>query len=68
MSDINPQWKYITLEEMRHAKHMKRNATTVKDKGFVFQNLSKHDIPNVLTHKDLPLLDEIHVAYWMTPP
>ena len=40
----------------------------MKGKIFVFKNLSKHYIPNALTHKDLPLSDEIHGVYQMTPP
>ena len=40
----------------------------MKDKIFVFRNLSKHDIPNALTHKHLPLPADIHGVYEMTPP
>ena len=46
----------------------KHNTSNVKDKVFVLQNLSKHDIPNALTHKDPPRLDEVHGSYQMTPP
>ncbi len=33
-----------------------------------FKQISRYDIVNALTDKSLPLSDDIHGPYWMTPP
>ena len=60
--------EYVTLDEMRQAKRRKTSATTAKEKRIVFHDISKHDIRNALTEPHMPLSDQVHGPYKMTPP
>lgn len=63
---VNPQCEYTTLDDMRHAKRIKRYD---ERKGQLhFQKISRYDICNALSDKFLPLSDLIHGPYRMTPP
>ena len=68
MSHPDPNCTYITLNEMRETKRRKMNANTKQEQDQIFQFISKHDVRNALTEPDLPLSDQIHGAYRMTPP
>jgi hypothetical protein len=57
---------YTTLEDMRHAKKIK--LSDEKQGHYHFKQISRYDIVNALTDTSLPLSDDIHGPYRMTPP
>ena len=66
MSNPNPTCVYTTLSDMRNAKRLK---ITNETKGLLkLKEMSRSDIKNALTKKDMPLSDEFHGPYYMMPP
>ncbi len=62
----NPVCVYTTMQEMYDAKTL---LETNPQKGQVaFQQMSRHPINNALLQRDLPLSDNIHGPFRMTPP
>jgi hypothetical protein len=51
---------------MRHAKKIK--LSNEKQGHYHFKQISRYDIVNALTDTSLPLSDDIHGTYWMSPP
>ena len=66
MSNPNPTCVYTTLRDMRDAKRLKRNDENL---GLIqLKQMSRYDIKNALTKKNMPLSDNIHGPYCMMPP
>ena len=55
-----------TLQEVRDAKQLKR--TNEVDGLMQYKNMSSYVIKNALTHKHMPLADNLHEPYSMMPP
>ena len=66
LSHTNPICEYLTLKDKRKAKKRKRSD---KDGGKqYFRSMSKYDINNSFTERNLALSDLIHGAFKMMPP
>ncbi len=57
---------YTTLDDMKHAKRIK--LSDEKQTQLHFKQILRYDIVNALTDESLPLSDDIHGPYRMTPP
>jgi hypothetical protein len=66
LCNTNPQCVYTTLEDMRHAKKIK--LSNEKQGHYHFKQISRYDIVDALTDTSLPLSDDTHGPYRMTPP
>jgi hypothetical protein len=62
----NPSCVYTTIDEMREAKRAKRH--NVQEGLALLKSMSRYDIKNALTCKDLPLSDSERGPWGMTPP
>jgi hypothetical protein len=62
----NPSCVYTTIDEMREAKRAKRE--NLKEGLALLKSMSRYDIKNALTCKDLPLSDNERGPWGMTPP
>ena len=62
----NPSCAYVTLDNMREAKRVKRN--NYKEGLARLKSISRYDIKNALTCKYLPLSDQEHGANIMMSP
>ena len=66
LSHTNPICEYLTLKDEREAKKRKRSD---EDGGKqYFRSMSKYDIKNSFTERNLALSDLIHGAFKMMPP
>ena len=66
LTNPNPSCVYTTIAEMREAKRVKRE--NVKEGLALLKSMSRYDIKNALTGKDLPLSDIERGPWGMTPP
>ena len=66
LTNPNPSCVYTTIAEMREAKRVKRE--NVKEGLALLKSMSRYDIKNALTCKDLPLSDIERGPWGMTPP
>ena len=64
----HPECEYITKHEVEGAIAEMKAAETIAAKGAISSAISKHCIDNALLHPDLPLSDQIHGPFGMTPP
>ena len=62
----NPSCVYTTVNEMREAKRAKRE--NLQEGLALLKSMSRYDIKNALTCKDLPLSDNERGPWGMTPP
>ncbi len=66
LSNPNPNCTYLTMEDIKFAKIRKQED---EDAGIeYYRSISTYDIINALSEKSLPLSDNIHGPYKMTPP
>jgi hypothetical protein len=66
LSNPNPNCTYLTMEDIQFAKKKKQED---EDAGIeYYQSISSYGIQNALTEKGLPVSDNIHGPYKMTPP
>jgi hypothetical protein len=66
MNATNPQCAYMSLADINEGKNLLRNN---KEEGMIyFKSISKHPINNALLQHSLPLSDEVHGPFGMTPP
>jgi hypothetical protein len=66
LNNPNPSCVYVTLEEMREAKRVKRN--NYNNGLALLKSMSRYDIKNALISKNLPLSDIEHGPNLCTPP
>ena len=66
LKNPNPSCVYTTIAEMREAKRVKRE--NVQDGLALLKSMSRYDIKNALTCKDLPLSDMESGPWGITPP
>ena len=68
MDNSNPQCKYVTQESMQAIKRRRLNATSKTKAEDVDKEVSKHNVRRIFDNEDMPLSDEVHGIYGMTPP
>jgi hypothetical protein len=68
MDHVMPHCQYITIADYYWMKSIRSSLTTNSAKKDVDKSWSKHDIDNVFMHPHLPLSDQIHGVFRMTPP
>jgi hypothetical protein len=64
----NPNCQYITHKDYFSQKSLIGHCTTESSKRDVCKENSKHNIDNTFMDEDLPLSDQIHGIFQMTPP
>ncbi len=67
MDNVLPQCQYITREDYYLKKNICLTLSTNATRTDVDKSWSKHDIDNAFMNPDLPLSDQIHVVFQMTP-
>ncbi len=68
MDSVMPQCQYITIADYYRSKSSRSSMSTNAAKKNVDKSWSKHDIDNAFIHPNLPLSDQIHGIFCMTPP
>ena len=68
MNSPDPQCRYITHEDIMSAKRSSESASSKTGKEAPFKAISKHNIDNAFMRKGVPLSDQIHGIYRMSPP
>jgi hypothetical protein len=61
-------FQYITRQDYLAQKIQIEACTNESAKRDVCKEFSKHNIVNAFMHEDLPLSDQLHGIYRMTPP
>ncbi len=68
MDNVSPSCQYITRRDYYRKKYDRSKLTTNAARMEVDCCWSKHDIDNAFMHPDLPLSDQLHDIFRMTPP
>jgi hypothetical protein len=67
MDNVMLHYQCITIAHYYWNKSIRSNLSTNAAKKDVDKSWSKHDIDNAFMHPDLPLSDQIHGVFRMTP-
>jgi hypothetical protein len=67
MDNVLPQCQYITREDYYFKQNERSTVFTNAARRVADKSWSKHDIDNAFMNPDLPLLDQIHGIFRMTP-
>ena len=68
MDNVTPQCQYLTSEDYYSKKNSRSTLVTNAARKMIDKSWSKHDIDNAFMNPDLPLSDQIHGIFRMTPP
>jgi hypothetical protein len=68
IDNVLPQCQYITREDYYLKKNILLTLSTNATRTGIDKSWSKHDIDNAFMNPDLPLSDQIHGIFQMTPP
>ncbi len=68
MDNVSPQCQYITRQDYYRNKNVRSKLTTNAARMELNRSWSKHDIDNAFMNPDLPISDQLHGIFRMTPP